>query len=298
MVFQKSSEYAVHLMLALALFGFIFLSLEQKRLMFICLIASAFMAFYLKMASNPDMMFPQKTSSATLKVAHFNLTSFDKENIDLEALISEINPDLLSFQEYTPDWDQHIPMLLYKMYPYAYKLVRIDPFGMAVYSKIPLKNTKTFNYSDIPNISIALGREYNDVHIIGSYITPPNLANSKNSSEEHLGFIANYINDLNKPVITLGDFNHVYWSRAIIEFRDKAGLSNSRRNISLTSLQIPYDHIFYSDGLECIKFEEIKDGRQNHLGISGTYQISPRRAYSHYSQTSMVPPLYLDKSIK
>ena len=56
-------------------------------------------------------------------------------------------------------------------------------------------------------------------------------------------------------------------------FRAKTNLQNSRRDLVDGNLRVPYDHIFFSNGLECTQFKELKDEAHNYIGIMGTYQI-------------------------
>ena len=58
-----------------------------------------------------------------------------------------------------------------------------------------------------------------------------------------------------------------------MQLRAKTNLQNSRRDLVDGNLRVPYDHIFFSNALECTQFKEVKDVSQNYLGIVGTYQI-------------------------
>lgn len=270
-LFKRTSEFAAHLMFALLGLSFILLIFNQTRLMFISMLACGFLAFYLKTASNSNLVLPQHNNLPKIKVAHFNLSSFDAYDPNFKDIILSTDCDIISFQEYTPDWDAYISKTLKEDFQQAHRMVRIDLFGMAIYSKKVLKNIETFFYKEIPNINFTINTGYQDVHIISSYIAPPNYKSKQLNSKNHLKELAVHIGSITKPKMALGDFNQVYWTSEITDFREKTKLNNSRRNISLTS-KVPYDHIFYSDQLECIAFREIKDRAQRHLGIAGTFQ--------------------------
>lgn len=269
--FRRTSEFAVHLMFGLLGLSLILLVFNQKRLMFIAMLASGFLAFYLKTASNSNMILPQINNLPKLTVAHYNLSSFDAYDPDFKKLITEADSDVISFQEYTPDWQRYIGTQLDELYPHNHKMVRIDLFGMAIYSKKDIKDVNVFDYKGIPNLDLTLDTGYQDLHLISSYIAPPSINSKKLNAKEHLQTIATRINAISSPTITLGDFNQVYWSTDIQSFRDDTKLNNSRRNINITT-KVPYDHIFYSQLLECIGFAELKNDDQNHLGITGTFQ--------------------------
>ena len=270
-IFRKSSEFAVHSMFALLFLGFVFLIFNQTRLMFVSMLASGLLAFYLKTASNSDMMFPAENALPNITVTHFNLSSFDKSSDNYIDLILSTESDIVSFQEYTPDWDRLIASGLVREYPHLHRMVRIDLFGMAIFSKKPIVDLETFYYEKIPNIHMTINSGLQDVNIISSYIAPPGLTGKGQTSKGHLDRLSEYVSESKNPSIVLGEFNQVYWTNEIKEFRDETNLINSRRDISLSS-KVPYDHIFYSELLECIQFYEIKDQDQNHLGITGVFQ--------------------------
>ncbi len=263
--FRKTSEFAVQTMFGMLFLGFAFLIFNQTRLMFIAMMACGLLAFYLKTASNTNMMLPEQNNLPKLKVAHFNLASFDKYDSTFQELILDTECDVISFQEYTPDWDGYVSQKLLAEFPHAHRMIRADLFGMAIFSKKKFKDIDVFYYNEIPNLNVTINSGLQDVHIISSYIAPPT---SKVKSKDHIERLADYISELKNPSVILGDFNQVYWTHDIKEFRDKTGLSNSRRHTT----RVPHDHIFYSKLLECIKFWEIKNQTQNHLGIAGIYQ--------------------------
>ena len=268
--FKKTSEFAVHLMFGLLGLSFVFLIFNQRRLMFISMVACGFLAFYLKTASNSNMILPQVNNLPKFKIAHFNLSSFNVYNATFEEIIKEYDCDFISFQEYTPDWHAFVRKKLLIQYKYSYTNLRIDPFGMAVYSKFPIKDVQIFHYKEIPNLNIKVDTKYQDLEIVSSYIAPPRISPGHNAAD-HLDAISTFVNTLDNPAVVLGDFNQVYWSTDIKNFRDEAGLNNSRRNIDITT-KVPYDHIFHTEMLECISFDEISDADLTHLGITGTFQ--------------------------
>lgn len=57
--------------------------------MFIGMMATAFIAFFLKIASNENLVLPQQNLLPKIKVAHFNLSSFNKEQVKIDELFFE-----------------------------------------------------------------------------------------------------------------------------------------------------------------------------------------------------------------
>jgi endonuclease/exonuclease/phosphatase (EEP) superfamily protein YafD len=148
---------------------------------------------------------------------------------------------------------------------------RADAFGLAVYSRRKFVRIDNFYFKDIPNIKITVGNLEKNITFISSYL-PSFYPRSDMNSSNHLQQIKNEILSNNTPLIVSGDFNKMYWSADIVEFMELSRLENSRRSSTISNLN-PYDHIFFTNDLECIHFEELVDEQQNHIGISGIYQI-------------------------
>jgi len=234
------------------------------------MMATAFIAFFLKVSSNDNLVLPQQNLLPHIKVAHFNLSSFNKELINIDELILRINPDIISFQEFTPDWEIPLGSALKFDFPHSHKMKRVDPYGMAIFSKKPIAIRK-FSYQQIPNVVVSVRNDLGSIDIISSYI-PIFYADPNLNRTEHFELLSEQINDIENPTIALGDYNEVYWDKEIINFTNTTKLNNSRRSTALSYFK-PYDHIFFSSKLECVQFDEINDTEQNHLGIVGTYQM-------------------------
>lgn len=265
-------DYNVHLMIGMLLIGFGALTINYTKVMATSLGACMVMCIFLKNESNDTMVMPIANTEAKLSVAHFNVSNIQ----DLDHLINtldELDADLLSFQELTPDWNYILQEKLKTHYPYNMSIVRIDPYGMAMYSKENFASMDTFMFDNKPNLQAELLIDNKTISVFGSYIVPEITKSSTLQTREHLDMISYKIKDKQSPVIALGDYNMVYWANAISRFRAKAQVIHSRRDVSEDGLKPPYDHIFFSTDMECTKFENINDLQENHIGILGVYQI-------------------------
>jgi endonuclease/exonuclease/phosphatase (EEP) superfamily protein YafD len=270
---NKFSDYTVHIMLAFIALGMFFLFLSKKRLMFTSFACSAIICLFLKQASNSNIVLPQSNNLPAVTVVHINLGSVTDNYDNLLTTIEEIDPDIVSLQEFTPDWNLFLHKELIAEFAHSENNVRIDPYGMALYSKYPLIETSMIYHNDIPNLKADISLEGYVISIFSSYVLPPFGLSAVDNTKEHLSKLESEINELGNAVLSLGDFNMVYWANEISQFRSNTQLLNSRREAPVGSLKMPYDHIFYSDDLECTSFQEIKDSNQSHIGIIGTYQF-------------------------
>ena len=271
---QNSVDFSVQLMLGYLLLGLGFLTIGKKKLLFTSFACCGALCLFLKQSSNTNLKFPEQTKSEKITIAHFNTSSAPSGYRSLLEAVLKSEADIISFQEVTPDWDIYLKNNLADLYPFNESNVRIDPYGMAIFSKMPINNYDTFHYEEIPHqiINVPLSDDQN-VNIISAHVLPPLGKRLNDRAKMHLYEIASKITLEEEPSIVLGDFNLVYWSNEIRDFRSQARLDNSRRDVSQNLLKIPYDHIFFSDKLECTGFEEISDTVSNHIGIIGTYQF-------------------------
>lgn len=281
-LFKMGARFAVQIMLGYLLLGFVFLFVRQHKLMFTSFACCAGLCLFLKYASDGQLSLPVKTDDNTLIVAHFNVSTSTNDYQQTIHEILAVDADVISLQEVTPDWNAELKVALQEKYPYSETVVRLDPFGLAIYSKYPLLSTDIFMFEDIPNIVGTIQIDENDKEIcfIVSHTLPVFYTNDYVRQRNHFMAIAEYTNNTDCPVITIGDYNAVPWSYEIQDFKAAANLNDSRRgfmpasNGSFSLFQIPSDHIFYSDHLECTGFKEINSPISGHIGIIGSYQFS------------------------
>lgn len=281
-LFKMGARFAVQIMLGYLLLGFVFLFIRQHKLMFTSFACCAGLCLFLKYASDGQLILPMQTDDNSLNVAHFNVST---STTDYQQTIDEIlavDADVISLQEVTPDWDAELKVALQEKYPYSETVVRLDPFGLAIYSKYPLLSADTFMFEDIPNIvgTIQADEKEKEICFIASHTLPVFYTNDYERQRNHFMAIAEYTNNTDCPVITIGDYNAVPWSYEIQDFKSAANLNDSRQgfmpasNGSFSLFQIPSDHIFYSDHLECTGFKEINSPTSGHIGIRGSYQFN------------------------
>ncbi len=276
-ILKQASEYAVYIMLGFLFLSMMFMLLKQKQLMFLSLACTGILCLFLKKSSNADFIFPERNNQPTVSLAHINLSYIDQGFEELLQIIKDLDPEIISFQEITPDWDYILKTNLSKDYVSKFSLVRIDPYGMAIYSKKMIAKIDTFMFEEIPNIKSEFRLNDESFNIVSSYLLPPLYSTSAAKNQSHLKRIENKLGDLEGAIFAIGDYNLVPWSPELRDFREKTGLLPSRRTIGVSKLQIPHDHIMHSKQMECINFKEIEDSRLNHIGIFGTYQLKFNR---------------------
>jgi len=277
---RKVSEYSVHIMLGMLIFSMFSMVIGKTKVMFAGLACTAALCIFLKNASHSTLKLTEANTETKLNVAHINLGNINTTEFDaVKEMLLDENIDVVSFQELTLDW-RFLEDELKDRFPYSISEVRIDPYGMAIYSRIPFIESDTFECEDIPNMYVKVEKVDSRFQIISSYLIPALDNQGLRKASKQLNAIAEKVaNNTDVPLIALGEYNMVYWTNEIRNFRSKTQLQNSRRDLVDSNLRVPYDHIFFSNTLECIEFEEMKDQSQNYIGIKGTYQIKMEKDF-------------------
>lgn len=283
MLRQLSNQTALILVIWLVL-GVGFLMLRSKRLALVCLSSCALLCLHLKNASNISLAAPQvlvnKNSGFT--ISHFNLSSLqDNLEEDLQK-IEDLNPDILVFQEFTPQFQDQIISHFDTVYSDYTEYLRMDDYGQAIFTSFPVLTKDTFLIYNIPVVRLRFQiRDGRIVQLISHYNLPPITTKYKEDSKLVFSQLGDFISQAGEPVVYMGTLNYVSWDNDLVRFRYEADLNDSRKSFfpSLSNNQkslfdAPVDHIYYNNFLDCIQFKKIENGSNKKIGIRGEYQIS------------------------
>lgn len=274
------TNYSVQIMLGMLGLGFLFFILTKERLMFTSFICCSLLCLFLQKSANANLVLPAYSSGTVLKIAHANLRNVD-EGIE-EALVAlyQTDADIISLQEVDFPLNEQIANIFAEKYPYRSSPMKKNDFwSINVFSKEPMVALDTFYYGDMPNLygSINMSSEQQSINFVSTYILPPFSDQLGNDNfKGHLDSIANFRTSEDTPYFVFGDFNVAGWYDEIQDFREQAGLLDSRRGYmpAVTNLfSYPVDHIFFSEHLKCVGFEIIESASSSAVGIMGSYQL-------------------------
>jgi vancomycin resistance protein VanJ len=242
----------------------------------------------------------------TLKVLTYNVRQFNIHGWSDEVkvgertiqLISDENPDVISFQEYYPGFKPDE-----RVYPYEYKVMKSPSksFGQVIFSKYPIINSGTLDFENTGNNGIYADiatatdtvRVYN-MHF-QSFSLSPNLANlQKENSKKLLGRlgqafekqetqVAKFLNNEATspyPVIVTGDFNNSatsYMYRKVkgnkVDAFAKAG-SGTGATFWFDIIPLRIDFILVNESLPVTNFETYDVDLSDHKPSMATLMLA------------------------
>jgi endonuclease/exonuclease/phosphatase (EEP) superfamily protein YafD len=209
-----------------------------------------------KQLKNRDNM--RKLSLITANVFQDN-TQYDK----FCSLITKENPDIFLTMESDKKWERQLDRFD-EDYPYAVKVPIDNYYGMHLYSKFKLSDTRVeyMIEDDVPSIFTKVHyRDGEPLNLICVHPAPPSPTENETSKERdaELLLAGKKVRELNAPIIVCGDLNDVVWSRISRLFRKMTGLIDPRIGRGLYPtfhadywyLRFPIDHMFHSEDI-CI----------------------------------------------
>ncbi|MEY3422841.1 MAG: hypothetical protein RIR48_3170 [Bacteroidota bacterium] len=274
-VAETIQDHLVHILFILLISGIIGLIISNDLILCTGFGCAAALAFFLKSASNTELKNPEINDGDKIVIAHINLSITFPEQI--KNALENRNIDVISFQEYTPDWVEIIPTILDTAFKFSSQNVRMDLYGKMIVSKHPIYENENIYFDDVPNLDVEIDKNNKRYKIVSAYMMPALDNASRQKAKTQFSVIEKELIEKPKNVIVLGEFNQVYWSGDILTFRHRTKLLNSRRNVNPSEFKMPYDHIFYSADMECFHFDELNGAEGNHIGCVASFQVKKNK---------------------
>ena len=185
-----------------------------------------------------------------------------QENENGEELFKEIEsrePDLIVFTETNDRWSDTIKNRIGDAYPFKIEQPQDNTYGMLVYSRLELLDTRIKFQVDpeIPSIDAKVKMKNGDLfQLYAIHPTPPMPQHNPLSTDRDKELILTAIasNKSTIPVIVLGDFNDVAWSEStqltktigkLLDLRIGRGFYNTY-HAQYPLMRWPLDHILIS----------------------------------------------------
>ncbi len=236
------------------LFGSL-LALRRHRAAAVMLLTAAFNALYIAPWYAGSA---QAATPSSLALLHANILASNHETTKLLEHIDREQPDLVFLQELT---DEHVHSLesLGEMYPHQLRETRGDPFGIGVWSKLPLESAEVIATPprDLPSLRFRIAFDGVPVTLVSTHPVPPLGREFYEHRNSQLAAIAEVVRGIDGAVIVTGDLNITPWAANYRRFEQLTGLENVQKGhgiqpswpLFLPVAMIPIDHVLLSSGL-------------------------------------------------
>lgn len=228
----------------------------------------------------------KKTNATRLSLLTVNVLQDNPEAGRLLSFIKEKAPDVILLLEVNKRWIEDLEPLHAE---YKYKLLQPqeNTYGLALYSRIPLKDAQIrfLIEPEVPSVHAKLEVGHGKViHIYGLHPRPPRYQDGPTTERDaELIQIAKEVRKCKDPVIVMGDLNDVAWSHTTRLFRRISGLLDPRVGrepfptfpVQHTFFRFPLDYIFHSKSLKLVEIERLPEFGSDHFPMYISFSLEP-----------------------
>ncbi|WP_299682599.1 endonuclease/exonuclease/phosphatase family protein [uncultured Dokdonia sp.] len=240
---------------------------------------SRFTKFYKKKNLVP------KSNLKKVKVISANIYQYNQKFKRFKDLINKEKPDIFITIESNKDWEIAMRDLEID-YPYTEKVTLENTYGMHLYAKIPFQKVTThyFVSDDIPSIEAHFTSDDKNDFVVFSVHPPPPSPTEEVTSKERDGdlmSIAKRAKEIKSPVLVIGDFNTVAWSRIAKLFIKNSGLIDGRSGRGILAsyhakywfFRAPLDLVFHSPTIFLNELKVLEYIGSDHFPISTIFSV-------------------------
>jgi len=190
--------------------------------------------------------------------------------------VKKYNPDILITTESDSTWQNKL-IDLNASYPYRIPIPLSNTYGMHLYSRFALKETKVrfLLEADIPSIRTRVqltSGEWITIFVVHPRPPVPGEADDSRERDAEIIMVAREARKESGGVIVAGDFNDVAWSETTELFQEVTGYLDPRRgrgfyntfHAEFPVFRWPLDHIFHSSHFKLMKLQRVERVNSDH----------------------------------
>ncbi|NEO71394.1 endonuclease/exonuclease/phosphatase family protein [Moorena sp. SIO3H5] len=235
----------------------------------------------------------------------FNVSFSNTQYGDAIALVKEEKPTIAAFLEAKDPWPEQLEELR-EILPYT---ISIPELNIEVYSRLPLQESEILEHGKsrgLVKLDLSIAGAEASVIVTHSY---PQFYFGKQGDLGEQGWqwrnqdleeeIGDYIKQIEKPVVLIGDLNVTMWSPYYKRLIESSGLRDARAGFGILPtlsqfspanpwLAIPVDHCLVSRDVKVIKMRTGPDIGSYHLPVITDIALRPSQKSEVRSQKSEV----------
>lgn len=281
LVFELMSHFRVqYAVLLVAACGALFVLKSFKTAIIVGLVALtdvAAVAPYVGPVGHAALAGQGDPASSPIRLLSQNVNTSNQHYAEVLELIAAEQPDMVLLLEVDARWMEQLKSLD-AAYPYSCSSPRTDNFGIALWSRFELKDTRIEPMTEarVPTIMTDVAAPGGRFRFIGTHPLPPVSSRYVALRNEQLGLIAAEVSSNHEwPTIVAGDLNATPWTGAFRDLLRVGRLQDLSRGFgpqrtwpaSNWMMRIPIDHVLATDGITVVNHGVGSDVGSDHLGL-------------------------------
>lgn len=283
--FQFIFENTLWIIIALVGAGMFFMLLRNENMIYFNLLCAAGLTFFLRDISSSKLVYvSENNGQKTFKIYQINAAEYAGLSSDILHLISRSRADIISIGEVPPDLNKTLKIRFKEDFPYVTEISSIDFNNRIIFSKYKIIEEDTIFLKGQPQLSLEFSITDRVVQVLFPYILPHEVDLQYQGNKSQLEKLTEEINiRKNEPLIVVGEFNQVYWTKEMREFIYQTRLNNARRFVYAFADRNPYNHVFYSGHINCTYLEDIYDNESNRIGVVAGFELTKEKKNLAYN---------------
>jgi endonuclease/exonuclease/phosphatase (EEP) superfamily protein YafD len=207
---------------------------------------------------------PEVGSGPTVRALAANLHRDNREHDRFIDLVQSGRPDFFVVMEIGDDWVRSLQGLS-DSYPYSIAQPREDNFGIALFSRWPIKGHRVHDLSQtrLPTLVASLDVRGQELTILATHPLPPIGRARSELRNQQLAEVGMLAANLPNPKLILGDLNITSWSPYFSELLRRSGMRDGRCGSGVQPswpalpwlFRIPIDHTLVSADIHVVHRE-------------------------------------------
>lgn len=243
--------------------------------------------YWLGEKSVPDAIEEDLLQKESVSILLANVLVTNRTSEELLDIIEETDPDMILAMEVDEWWVEQLKILK-EGYPHTIEYPLDNAYGMALYSRLPLREKEVMflKHKDVPSfhaaVSLASGDSF-EFHGVHPVAPVPSEKYPDNVGEEEVALlkVGEMVSKDSLPSIVAGDFNDVSWSNTSMLFEEEGGLKNVRLGRGLFNsfnakskiLRWPLDHFFVTKEFALVRLERLPKFNSDHFPMLATFVL-------------------------
>ncbi len=219
-----------------------------------------------------------------LRFMLLNVHTANEQFDRVKSLIAATQPDLFVLEEVDERWLKELAALRDR-WPYQISQPRDDNFGIALFSKLPLRDAEVIylGEAEVPSITARVEVGGKVVTILGTHPLPPGGSEYARLRNGQLAAIPGFLAPRGGPAVVLGDLNVTPWNHYFRGLLRETGLRDSSRGQGLHAtwpshlwpLRIPVDHCLVSREFRVLRKQVGPRVGSDHLPLIVELAVAP-----------------------
>ena len=223
-----------------------------------------------------------------IKAFSFNVLQTNRDYPRTISLVQREDPDIVLLLETDQLWEDALRPVI-DTYPHRFSAPLDNLYGLILLTRLPVEDAEVTWLIDneTPSVFATMKTEAGGrFRYIGLHPRPPAPGQSTKKRDGEIAIAARYAKETKLPVLAMGDFNDVAWSRTSQMFKRIGGYLDPRigRGLyatfpaNLPGLRWPLDHIFMSPDFTLVDMKVLENVGSDHLPVIVEVCLAPRAA--------------------